>query len=219
MRRSLSRPVEAIAADLATTMQQVAELLRSREGEPTSMALSTVFNMISHVDDVVAVFAEREAVGWPKVSLNAWVAGTTRPVLILQHDLGNFELSQRLIAAMLGLVSSELLSSRVEDGMDHGVWIFADELPRFADAIAGVSQLACLGRSRGIRVVASAQSLAQLEEALSAAGAEALTEDFGKIIVWMTNWLLNSAGGHSPQLAQGHAGNTDVCLRKAQNAA
>jgi hypothetical protein len=164
-------------------MQQVAELLRSREGEPTSMALSTVFNMISHVDDFIAVFADMEAAGWPRVSLDGWVAGTTRPVLVLQHDLGNFELSQRLIAAMVSIISSELLSSRVKDGVDHCIWIFADELPRFAGAIPDVSQLASLGRSRGIRVVGSAQSFAQLQEALTAAGAEALTENFGKIII------------------------------------
>lgn len=183
VKRSISRPVEAIAADLAPTMQQVAELLRSKEGEPTSMALSTVFNMISHVDDFVGVFADMEAAGWPRVSLDSWVQGKSRRVLILQHDLGNSELSERLLAAMLSIVSSGLLSSRLEDGIDHGIWIFADELPRFAGAAAGVSQLASLGRSRGIRIVASAQSIAQLEEKLSTAGAEALTENFGKVII------------------------------------
>lgn len=183
VRRSISRPVEAIAADLAPAMKQVAELLRSREGEPTSMALSTVFNMIAHIDDLVAAFADMETAGWSSVSLNGWVRGKTGRVLVLQHDLGNLELSQRLIAAMVTVISSELLSSRVEDGVDHGIWIFADELPRFAGAIASVSELASLGRSRGIRVVASAQSLAQLQEALTAAGAEALTENFGKVII------------------------------------
>ena len=102
------------------------------------MALSTIFNMISHVDDFVDVFADMEAAGWPRVSLNAWVTGDARRVLVLQHDLGNLELSKQLIAAMLSVVSSELLSSRVEDDIDHGVWIFADELPRFAGAVAGV---------------------------------------------------------------------------------
>ncbi|MDC9823277.1 type IV secretion system DNA-binding domain-containing protein [Devosia sp. ZB163] len=183
VKHSISRPVEAIAAELAPTMQQVAELLRNREGEPTSMALSTIFNMISHVDDFVGVFADMEAAGWPKISLAKWVVAEAHPVLVLQHDLGNAELSGRLIATMLSVVASELLSSRVEDGVDHGIWLFADELPRFSGAAGDVSLLASLGRSRGIRIVASAQSIAQLEEKLSATGAEALLENFGKVVI------------------------------------
>lgn len=203
VKHSISRPVEAIAADLAPTMQQVAELLRSREGEPTSMALSTVFNMISHVDDFVGVFADMEAAGWPKVSLNSWVMGEARRVLVLQHDLGNAELSERLIATMLSVVASDLLSSRVDDGVDHGIWVFADELPRFSGAAGDVSQLASLGRSRGIRIVASAQSIAQLEEKLSSTGAEALTENFGKVIICKVR-----PGKNAEQIAETLVGQT-----------
>jgi len=183
LRKSISRPVEEIAADLAPIMRQVAEMLRSRDGEPTSMALSTLFNMISHIDDLVETCAGLEAEGWPRVSLRSWIAGRGRPVLVLRHDLGNRELSERLLAAMVRAVSSDLLSRHVQDNIDHGIWIFADELPRIGAAARDVSELASLGRSRGIRVVASAQSLAQLEEKLSPAAAEALTENFDKIIV------------------------------------
>lgn len=183
VKRSISRPVEEIAADLAPTMRQVAEMLRNRDGEPTSMALSTLFNMISHIDDLVEACAALEAQGWPKVSLRSWIAGKTRPVLVLRHDLGNRELSERLLSAMVRSVASDLLSKNVKDNCDHGIWIFADELPRIGAAARDVSELASLGRSRGIRVVASAQSQAQLEEKLSPAAAEALTENFDKIII------------------------------------
>lgn len=183
LRKSISRPVEEISADLAPTMRQVAEMLRNRDGEPTSMALSTLFNMISHIDDLVETCAGLEAEGWPLVSLRAWIAGKSCPVLVLRHDLGNRELSERLLTAMLRAASSDLLSRHVEDNIDHGIWIFADELPRIGAAAKDVSELASLGRSRGIRVVASAQSLAQLEEKLSPAAAEALTENFDKIII------------------------------------
>ncbi|WMT85527.1 type IV secretion system DNA-binding domain-containing protein [Pelagibacterium sp. 26DY04] len=183
IRQSISRPVEEIAAELAPTMRQVAEMLRGRDGEPSSMALSTLFNMVSHIDDLVQTCADLEAEGWPRVSLRAWITGKGRRVLILRHDLGNRELSGRLLAAMVRAVSSDLLSRHLEDNIDHGIWIFADELPRIGTAAKDVSDLASLGRSRGIRVVASAQSQAQLEEKMSPAAAEALTENFGKVIV------------------------------------
>jgi hypothetical protein len=65
-----------------------------------------------------------------------------------------------LLTVIFRVLASELLGSDIEDNMDHGIWIFGDELVRFRGAIKEIVELSSLGRSRGIRVVAAAQSFA-----------------------------------------------------------
>ncbi|MGY4330855.1 hypothetical protein ACVW1A_004836 [Bradyrhizobium sp. LB1.3] len=140
--------------------------------------------MIAHIAEIVDTCAAMEADGRPRISLLDWARKRSRQrAIILRHDLSNRDNSELLLTLMFRVLASELLAPDMADNIDHGVWIFADELPRFRGAMKDVMQLASLGRSRGIRVVATAQSLAQIEDASTKAAAEALTENFATIIV------------------------------------
>lgn len=184
LQTAISKPVEEIANDLRPIMGQVAEMLRGKGDDPTSMSLSVIFNMIAHVAEIVDTCAAMEADGRQRISLVDWSRKRSRQrVLVLRHDLSNRESSELLLTLICRVLASELLAPDMADDVDHGVWIFADELPRFRGAMKDVMQLASLGRSRGIRVVATAQSLAQIEDASTKAAAEALTENFATIVV------------------------------------
>ncbi|MBJ7405883.1 MAG: type IV secretion system DNA-binding domain-containing protein, partial [Bradyrhizobium sp.] len=184
LQTAISKPVEEIANDLRPTMRQVAEMLRGKGDDPTTMSLSVVFNMIAHVAEIVDTCASMEADGRPRISLLDWARKRSRQrIIVLRHDLSNRDNSELLLSLMFRVLASELLAPDMADDVDHGVWIIADELPRFRRAMKDIMELASLGRSRGIRVVATAQSLAQIEEASTKAAAEALTENFATIVV------------------------------------
>jgi fibrillarin-like rRNA methylase len=176
LQTAISKPVEEIANDLRPTMRQVAEMLRGKGDDPTTMSLS--------VAEIVDACASMEADGRPCISLLDWARKRSRQrIIVLQHDLSNRDNSELLLSLMFRVLASELLAADMADDVDHGVWIVADELPRFRGAMKDIMELASLGRSRGIRVVATAQSLAQIEEASTKAAAEALTENFATIVV------------------------------------
>eukprot|EP01037_Dinobryon_pediforme_P006258 gene6258-6329_t len=184
LQSEISRPIEEIAKRLWAVMPQVAEILRGRGEEPTSMSLSILFNMVAHISEIVDACAAMEAEGRRRISLTEWAQGRSRRrVIVLEHDLSNADNSELLLSVVLRILKSELLSSRVPDSVDHKIWLFADELPRFKSAAPEIAEIAALGRSRGIRVVGSAQSFAQIERALTRAGADALTENFGTVII------------------------------------
>lgn len=184
LQTAISKPVEEIANDLRSTMRQVSEMLRGKGDDPTTTSLSVVFNMIAHVAEIVDTCASMEADGRPRISLLDWARKRSRRrIIVLRHDLSNRDNSELLLTLMFRVLASELLAPDIADGVDHGVWIVADELPRFRGAMKDIMELASLGRSRGIRVVATAQSLAQIEEASTRAAAEALTENFATIVV------------------------------------
>ena len=213
LQKAISKPVEEIARDLQPVMSQVAEMLRSKGDDPTTMSLSVVFNMIAHVSEIVDTCAEMEADGRSRISLVDWARKLTpRRAIVLQHDLSNRENSELLLTVILRVLGSELLGPDIEDNKDHGIWIFADELARFRGAMKEIVELASLGRSRGIRVVATAQSFAQIEDASTRAGSDALTENFGTIIVCKAR-----AGRNANELAETLMGIATYGIEKPGN--
>lgn len=200
----IAKPVEEIARDLRPTMRQVAEMLRGKGDDPTSMSLSVIFNMIAHVGEIVDTCAAMEADGRPRISLTDWVRKRSRQrVIVLRHDLSNRDNSELLLTLMFRVLAGELLAPGMADDVDHGVWIVADELPRFRGAMKDIMELAALGRSRGIRVVATAQSLAQIEDASTKSATDALTENFATIIVCKAR-----AGKNATELSESLMGMT-----------
>ncbi|MEK9282679.1 type IV secretion system DNA-binding domain-containing protein [Bradyrhizobium sp. ISRA442] len=204
LQAAISKPVEEIANDLRPTMRQVAEMLRGKGDDPTTMSLSVVFNMIAHVAEIVDTCAAMERDGRPRISLMDWARKRScQRIIVLRHDLSNRDNSELLLTLMFRVLASELLSTAMADNVDHSVWIVADELPRFRGAMKDIMELASLGRSRGIRVVATAQSLAQIEDASTKAAAEALTENFATIVVCKAR-----AGKNATELSESLMGMT-----------
>jgi Type IV secretion-system coupling protein DNA-binding domain len=204
LQSAISKPVEEIANDLRPTMRQVAEMLRGKGDDPTTMSLSVIFNMIAHVAEIVDTCASMEADGRPRISLMDWARKRSRQrVIVLRHDLSNRDNSELLLTLMFRVLAGELLAPAMTDDVDHGVWIVADELPRFRGAMKDIMELASLGRSRGIRVVATAQSLAQIEDASTKSAAEALTENFATIVVCKAR-----AGKNATELSESLMGMT-----------
>ena len=161
--------------------------------------------------DLVDNCSALEAEGRPAVSLKAWSQNKEKArIIVLEHDLSDRDTSEMLLTVLLRSVASELLSSKIPDSVDHNFWIFADELPRIKAAAADIAELGALGRSRGIRVVGSAQSFAQLEGALTRPGADALMENFGVVIVCKTR-----PGRNADEIAESLIGNSTYAFDKS----
>lgn len=179
----LSLPIAALEPLIHKHVPLIAQLLGARE-EPANFVLSLILNLAAHVSAPVTRFSALEAKGARGLSLRAWARGTGRklPPLVLRYDLQRREQSGAFARLVLRVVSGVLLSDEVEDGDDHRVWLFLDEMTRVG-RIDPVLDLAALGRSRGVRCVVTVQSPAQLTEIYGPAGAEAVTENFGTQII------------------------------------
>ena len=121
--------------------------------------MTDAFSILATASEIVDTCASMEADGRPRISLLDWARKRSRQrIIVLRHDLSNRENSELLLTLMFRVLASELLAPDTADDVDHGVWIVADELPRFRGAMKDIVELASLGRSRGIRVVATAQN-------------------------------------------------------------
>ncbi len=183
LRAVLALPVGSLEELVQRNAPLIAQLMAGRE-EPGNFLLSLILNLAAHVSAPVRRFASLEEKGARPLSLRAWSRGDgrTRPPLVLRFDLQRRDQSATFVRLILRILSGVLLGEEVEAGHDHRVWLFLDELTR-AGRVDAVIDLAALGRDRGVRCVATAQSPAQLTDVYGQAGAEALVENFGTMIV------------------------------------
>ncbi|MBI2802882.1 MAG: type IV secretion system DNA-binding domain-containing protein [Gammaproteobacteria bacterium] len=180
----ISRPVEEISKDIQSVRPEIAQMLRGKGDDPTTAILSVMFSMLTHISEIVDTFSAMETENRPSLSLTQWVQQKTKcRVLVFQHDLSNRDNSRSVLTAMIRVTARELLGPGIAENFDHGIWLYLDEFPKLGKRIEELADLAALGRDRGIRVLATAQSLAQLKQEYGETGAEALTENFGMVIV------------------------------------
>jgi hypothetical protein len=119
-----------------------------------------------------------------KLSLRRWAGSGNggRNPIVLHYDLQRRERSGALVRLALRVLSGVLLGREVRDGVDSDTWVFLDEIARLGRC-EPLADLASLGRSRGVRIVMTVQSPAQLVEAYGAPGAEALRENFATQLI------------------------------------
>lgn len=179
----LNQPLERQETIVRRVAPEVANMIQQRGEEPATFILSLLFNLTAHVGATVRRFARMENARARRVSLRGWATATgwRRPI-VLRYDLQRRERSANFVKLALRLLAGTLLGDEVEDGRDARVWLFLDEITRIGRSDALID-LVSLGRSRGVRSVASLQSPAQLRDAYGEAGAEALRENFGLQIV------------------------------------
>ena len=179
----LSTPVEQLEPLILEFAPGMARLLSARD-EPGSFIVSLAFNLAAHVTATVRRFAAMEKAGAWKLSLRRWAGSAKgrRNPIVLHHDLQRRERSGALVQLVLRIVSGVLLGQEVRDGLDSDTWIFLDEIARLGRC-EPLADLASLGRSRGIRLVMTVQSPAQLVDAYGAPGAEALRENFATQVI------------------------------------
>lgn len=188
LHRVLAQPVPTLQRIVSTQMPEVAALLEGHEGEPSAAALSLIMNLVAHVAGLVGALAEAEARTDERVSLADWVAGRNgQTPIVVQLDLRYREQSASLAGMIVRLLGAELLGPGLEDGIDHRLWVFLDEVPRIGKGSAEtVGELVALGRSRGVRTVVSFQAPSQLVQLLGEAGAAALQENLGLRVICRT---------------------------------
>lgn len=181
--RLLNQPLEKQARIVRRVAPEVANMIQQRGEEPATFVLSLLFNLTAHVGASVRRFARMENARARRLSLRRWATATTwRGPIVLRYDLQRQERSANFVKLSLRLLAGTLLGDEVEDGRDARVWLFLDEVTRIGRSDALID-LVSLGRSRGVRSVASLQSPAQLRDAYGEAGAEALRENFGLQII------------------------------------
>lgn len=179
----LNQPLEKQESIVRKVAPEVANMIQQRGEEPATFILSLLFNLTAHVGATVRRFARLENARARRISLRGWATATgwRRPI-VLRYDLQRRERSANFVKLALRLLAGTLLGDEVEDGRDARVWLFLDEVTRIGRSDALID-LVSLGRSRGVRSVASLQSPAQLRDVYGEAGAEALRENFGLQII------------------------------------
>lgn len=181
----LSLPFASLERLIQPQVPLIAQLLGGRE-EPPAFVLSLLMNMAAHVTRTAERFAAMEKRGARPLSIRDWARGaTTRFPVVLRFDLQRRDASGAFVRLILRILSGALLSDDASDEVDHGVWLFLDELTR-AGRTDAVLDLASLGRSRGIRCVVTAQSPAQVTEVYGPAGAEGF---LGNFKIWIVGQL------------------------------
>jgi hypothetical protein len=175
----LSKPPGELEPMIRKIAPDVAGMIMTRGEEPANFVLSLQFNLIAHVGATARRFAKLEQDGARPRSLRAWaVAGQWRRPIILRYDLQRRDRSGAFVKLVLRILAGTILGGDVEDEHDWRIWLFLDEVTRIGiDKSAAITDLAALGRSRGVRTVVTVQSPAQLKES------EAFRENFGLQIV------------------------------------
>lgn len=123
---------------------------------------------------------------WPKsyengFCLRNWVEDdkTDKPVLIIQADKRYTNIGAPLCNALIALMNSHALA--LENAPNRELWLFIDELgnlPRNPCLLEWMS----LGRSKGARIIAGTQSLAQIKRDFEGEEAEAMLNMFTMFI-------------------------------------
>lgn len=175
----LLKPPGDLEYMIRTIAPEVAAMVMTRGEDPATFVLSLMFNLIAHVGSAARRFAKLEQNGAPSRSLRAWaVAGQWRRPIILRYDLQRRERSAAFVKLVLRVLAGTILGGDVEDEHDWHIWLFLDEVSRIGiDKCLAITDLAALGRSRGVRTVVTVQSPAQLKES------EAFRENFGLQII------------------------------------
>ncbi|KAH2823834.1 hypothetical protein KXV85_001392, partial [Aspergillus fumigatus] len=175
----LAKPPGELEHMIRRIAPEVAAMIMTRGEDPATFVLSLQFNLIAHVGAAARRFARLEQNGARPASLRAWaVAGQWRRPIILRYDLQRRERSAAFVKLVLRVLAGTILGADVEDERDWRIWLFLDEVARIGiDKCPAITDLAALGRSRGVRTIVTVQSPAQLKES------EAFRENFGLQIV------------------------------------
>ncbi|MCS3892246.1 hypothetical protein M2171_001379 [Bradyrhizobium japonicum USDA 38] len=175
----LSKPPGELEHMIRKVAPDVAGMIMTRGEEPANFILSLQFNLIAHVGATARRFAKLEQDGARPRSLRAWaVAGQWRRPIILRYNLQRRDRSAAFVKLVLRILAGTILGGDVQDEHDWRIWLFLDEVSRIGiDKSPAITDLAALGRSRGVRTIVTVQSPAQLKES------EAFRENFGLQIV------------------------------------
>ncbi|MGA7778231.1 MAG: type IV secretion system DNA-binding domain-containing protein [Paraburkholderia sp.] len=117
-----------------------------------------------------------------RIGFRRWIKGrSSRRQIVLQGHGAYEDLTQKYVAAIIGLISATVSSVEMTDDPDRKIWIVADELPEMSKV--PIRQLFSVGRSRGVRCVVACQDFAQLEQIHGEQTVRALTSMCGTLIV------------------------------------
>lgn len=179
LKEALASPFPDQERLILDAMPDIVNLMQTRDGDPTATVMSILVTVIANVGSLAWSLAEREKSGGKKLSLRAWAAGRSRlRVVFLRLEFDRETQSAALLKLALRCVQATLLGNEVADGVDHRIWLGLDELPRFCDDQT-IERLVALGRSRGVRIVATMQLPAQIRKTLSADATDPLLGNFG----------------------------------------
>ncbi|WP_218417922.1 type IV secretion system DNA-binding domain-containing protein [Alteromonas lipotrueae] len=126
------------------------------------------------------------AEAWPKAyddgfCLRDWVVNpdTDKPVLIIQADKRYKEIGAPLCNALIALMTSHTLA--LTNAPNRELWLFIDELGNLPKNPALLEWMST-GRSKGARIVAGTQSIAQIKRDFEGEEAEAMLNMFTMFI-------------------------------------
>jgi Type IV secretion-system coupling protein DNA-binding domain len=182
LHKVLGTPLEVIEEEVLKNSPEVQQLLRRSGKDPSNAMLSLLMTLIANVGEISATLAAVEAAAQKRFSIRAWAENKAgNAPVIIRHDQSRPEQAKVFARLIIAIMGRALLSDAVQDEFDHRIWLFVDELPRLGRI--DMDDLAALARSRGVRLVCSIQSLAQLKQVGGADFADAFVENFGIRIV------------------------------------
>ena len=174
----LGTSLEEIEAVVLKNSPEIQQLLRRSGKEPSNAMLSLLMTLIANVAEISATLAAVEATAQKRFSIRTWAENKSgNAPVVIRHDQSRPEQAKAFARLIVAIMGRALLSDAVQDEFDHRIWLIIDELPRLGRI--DMDDLAALGRSRGVRLVCSVQSLAQLKQVGGADFAEGFVENFG----------------------------------------
>lgn len=163
------------------------EAIRALEGQNVTTA-GIIINMAAFMAPVYSL-----ASAWPVppkpgsgFSVRRWLTGKSKSKTVILQGSGQYQqLARGINAAIVGLAAQVVNSPALSESTSRRVWFMLDEFPQLGEAGEPVGQLIEVGRSKGIRVVLTAQSLDQLKAIYDKAAAGWLAM-VGTVIVGRT---------------------------------
>ncbi len=135
-----------------------------------------------------------------KISFREWLQDENpkKRRIILQGN-GTFDtLAKAYISSIITLLSQEIQSPSFGDSRSRKIWFILDELPTLGKI--DIMPMITVGRSKGVRVVASIQSPEQLKQNFGDNAAKTWTSSVGTMIIFKvnlsetSNWLADIIG-------------------------
>ena len=155
----LQRPVDQLHSLLVNHAPAAAGFIDVTRDETRKTALSFYLVLLANAGQAIASCARMGRGNEAALSIREWINNGQSQTLIIQQSQRQPDLSATLVRIILKLIADSVVTRITPTP----VWLFLDEMPQIGET-GDIPRLAAIGRSKGVRLVATAQSPAQIRD-------------------------------------------------------
>lgn len=169
---------------LATVKQYQPEAIHviNEQSKTTQSILVNFSANMSLISDLSKAWGSRPAS--KRFSFREWLSNpNTKNRTVVMQGSGIYEqLSKAYIQGMMTFAAGFINSPNFPDSRDQRIWFFLDECPTIGK-LPELQQILAVGRSKGVRIVLTAQDIHQIRQIYGAEVAATWTSNAGTLIV------------------------------------